>query len=244
MYEDYSTTGSRSKKIYSTFNMAARREGDDLPARCISLLEEVRNLIEAQKNKSSGTQSEPQPSTSSLVPQVQQRDQRVMQNFRSLFAPYNSAGVSCARPPPAKKSRVSFQVKETWTHEFFCLGSTTATCVPSRAQEIALQNAGLGRRKVVFHCEASSIDVKTKLESVYPKLIQGGGFEILRSGSPSFKLSLITPPTGGYSVPFLWDSAGLGQALAYIRPLQKDLDTSAFQSDEQVCSFEWLIFSV
>ena len=33
MYEDYSTTGSRSKEIYSTFNMAARREGDDLPLR-------------------------------------------------------------------------------------------------------------------------------------------------------------------------------------------------------------------
>lgn len=88
------------------------------------------------------------------------------------------------------------------------------------------------------------IDVKTKLESVYPKLIQGGGFEILRSGSPSSKLSLITPPAGRYSVPFLRGSAGLGQALAYIRPLQKDLDTSALQSDEQVCSFEWLIFSV
>ena len=82
-------TGSRSKKIYSTFNMAARREGDDLPARCISLLEEVKDLIEAQKNESSGTQSEPQASTSSLVPQVQQRDQRVMQNFWSLFALYN-----------------------------------------------------------------------------------------------------------------------------------------------------------
>ena len=37
--------------------------------------------------------------------------------------------------PPAKKSRVSFQVKETWTHEFFCLASTRATCVPSRAQK-------------------------------------------------------------------------------------------------------------
>ena len=86
MYEDYSTTGSRSKKIYSTFNMAARREGDDLPARCISLLEEVKDLIEAQKNESSGTQSKPQASTSSLVPQVQQRDQRVMQNFRSQVA--------------------------------------------------------------------------------------------------------------------------------------------------------------
>ena len=33
MYEDYSTTGSRSKEIHSTFNMAARREGDDLPLR-------------------------------------------------------------------------------------------------------------------------------------------------------------------------------------------------------------------
>ena len=135
-------------------------------------------------------------------------------------------------------------MKETWTHEFFCLGSTTATSVPSRAQKIALQNAGLGRRKVVFHCVASSIDVKTKLESVYPKLIKGGGFEILRSGSPTSKLSLITPPAAGYSVPFLRESAGLGQALAYIRPLQKDLDTSPLQSDEQVCSFEWLIFFV
>ena len=33
MCEDYSTTGSRSKEIYSAFNMAARREGDDLPLR-------------------------------------------------------------------------------------------------------------------------------------------------------------------------------------------------------------------
>ena len=33
MYEDYSTTGSLSKEIYSAFNMAARREGDDLPLR-------------------------------------------------------------------------------------------------------------------------------------------------------------------------------------------------------------------
>lgn len=147
MYEDYST-GSRSKKIYSTFNMAARREGDDLPARCISLIEEVKDLIEAQKNERSRTQSEPRASTSSLVLQVQQRDQRVMQNFRSLFALYS--GVSCARPPPEKKSCVSFQLKETWTHEFFCLGSTTATCVPSRAQKTALQNAGFGRRKWFF----------------------------------------------------------------------------------------------
>ena len=60
--------GSRSKEIYSTFYVAAGREGEDLPARCISLLEEVKDLIETQKNESSGTQSELQASTSSLVP--------------------------------------------------------------------------------------------------------------------------------------------------------------------------------
>ena len=49
-------------------------------------------------------------------------------------------------------------------------------------------------------------------------------------------LSLITPPPGGYSVPFLRDAAGLGQALAYIRPLQKDLDTFTIKSTEQVRS--------
>ena len=37
-------------------------------------------------------------------------------------------------------------------------------------------------------------------------------------------LTTIIPPASGYSVPFLRDSSGLGQALAYIRPLQPDLD--------------------
>ena len=37
-------------------------------------------------------------------------------------------------------------------------------------------------------------------------------------------LTTIIPPASGYSVPFLRDSSGLGQALAYIRPLQRDLD--------------------
>ena len=161
-----------------------------------------------------------------------------MQNFRSLFAPY-SAGSSSARPPPAKKARSFFQVKETSTHDFFCLASTSADCVPRRAEKLALQNAGLGRRKVVFSCRGSFVDVKAKLENVYPKLKDGGGFELLRSGSPNSKLALIIPPAGGYSVPFLRDAAGLGQALAYIRPLQMDLGTEAVQSAEQVRGSNW-----
>ncbi|KAK2572104.1 hypothetical protein P5673_002306 [Acropora cervicornis] len=227
---------------------AVRGEGDDLPARCISLLQEVKDLIEARSSGPENTDetaafssSERQARSSSSTRTVQQQQgnnttqQRVMQNFRSLYAPYSAACSSSAsaRPPAAKKPR-TFQVRETWTHDFFCLGSTQAVSVPSRAQKITLQNAGLGRRKVVFSCKGTALDVKTKLESVFPKLKAGGGFELLRSGSPSSKLSLITPPSGGYSVAFLRDAAGLGQALAYIRPLQKDLDMLENQSTEQV----------
>ena len=79
---------------------------------------------------------------------------------------------------------------------------------------------------------------KEKRESVYPKLKDAGGFELLRMGSPNAKLFLINPPAGGYSMRVLWDTAGLAQALAYIRALQMDLDTSvgeSAQQPEQVC---------
>ena len=101
-----------------------------------------------------------------------------------------------------------------------------------------LQNPGLGQKKVVFSSKGSFVDAKEKLESVYPKLKDAGGFELLRMGSPNAKLFLINPPAGGYSVPFLRDTVGLGQALAYIWPLQMYLDTSVGESaqlPEQVC---------
>lgn len=68
------------------------------------------------------------------------RDQRVMQNFRSLFAPYNSAGVSCARPRPVKKSCLfpSERDMDTWILlpridnsylcAFTCTKNSTAKC--------------------------------------------------------------------------------------------------------------------
>ena len=37
-------------------------------------------------------------------------------------------------------------------------------------------------------------------------------------------LTTIIHPASGYSIPFLRDSSGLGQALAYIQPLQRYLD--------------------
>ena len=102
--------------------------------------------------------------------------------------------------------------------------------MPVKSQKLELQAAGLGRKKVVFGNKDEAIEVSKKLEAAYPKLKAGGGFEILRSGIGS-SLSFVSPPATRYSVPYLRDQAGLGQALAYIRPLQVELDVSPVLTD-------------
>eukprot|EP00794_Sanderia_malayensis_P001757 gene1757-1958_t len=131
---------------------------------------------------------------------------------RSVFQP----------PKPSKRSR--FVPKETWTHDFFCLPSPTATIAPQRSTHTFLQEARLGRKKIVFNKGGDAIHVQSKVEEAFPKLVNGGGFEILRSAGSS-SLSLIKAPRcGGYIVFFLRNLSGLGQALAYFRPIQKGLE--------------------
>lgn len=65
---------------------------------------------------------------------------------------------------------------------------------------------------------------KSTTGRVYPKLKESEGFEILRRGAQTSDLVLIQPPRSGYSVPFLRDSSELRQAIAFIRPIQNNLD--------------------
>ena len=149
----------------------------------------------------------------------------MLTNFRKLFSPYgNVLSSSSARSGPCASSRGStkrrfqpYKVKETWIHKFFYLSNQQQERVPSKAEKLQLQEYGLG-----FGSKDGAAKVKRKLESTYPKLVEGGGFEILRSGARN-DLVVVTPPMAGYSVPFLRDQSGLGQALAYVRPLQSDL---------------------
>lgn len=83
--------------------------------------------------------------------------------------------------------------------------------MPCKSQKLQLQAAGLGRKKVVFGNKDGAVEVSKKLEGAYPKLKAGGGFELLRSGIGS-SLAFLPPPATGYSVPYLRDQAGLGQA--------------------------------
>lgn len=166
---------------------------------------------------------------------------RALTNFRQLFAPYNnrlsslSSSLSQGRPraltdPPSKrrknnpKNGRSFVVKDTWTHEFFCLANHMQTTKPSRRENLVLQNAGLGQKTITFGRNDDALAFMLKIETVYPRIKSGGGFELLRSGATNKELIVICQPPSGYSVPFLKESSGIGQALVYVRPMQKSLD--------------------
>ena len=217
-------------------------QGEDKSAKAIRMLREVTMLLgETTNNQPGGRQEVP-------IAQGQVGASNILQNFRTIFAPYN-------RPPLAplsssvqtKRNTVKpkfFKIKETWTHDFFCLAAKDEEGVPSRAEKFDLQHCGLGRRKVCFHSKATFTDFRRKLEEEYPKLKEGGGFELMRTGHQGSNtvLTTIIPPPSGYSVPFLRDSSGLGQALAYIRPLQRDLDrTPVFKVS--FSSFFCLVFA-
>lgn len=64
------------------------------------------------------------------------------------------------------------------------------------------------------------------------KLASGGGFELLRKSTSLRDLDLIHPRKRGYSVQFLRDSSGLGQAIAHLKPIQQNLDTTPLESDD------------
>ena len=67
------------------------------------------------------------------------------------------------------------------TH-ILCLANREQIVAPSIALKTHLQ-AGLGQRKICFNWKATVAEVKTKLEEIYPKLENGGGFEIMRRGA-------------------------------------------------------------
>ena len=208
--------------------------------RAVNLLRVVQNLLQtdadnnvtsvpsnsggsASSSTVSVTHSSPSTSISSSTSYSS-----TLQNFRHLFAPYASASYRTQTRfgPPKRRKTTHYVPKETWTHEFFCLADCSSENIPSRMTKLELQFAGLGRKKIVLGSKDNAVKVKEKLEEAFPKLKDGGGFEVLRSG-PLKRLLLLKPPLAtGYSVKYLRDDCGLGQALAYIRPLQRNLNIS------------------
>lgn len=141
-------------------------------------------------------------------------------------------------PPKRQKmtgyvpAKASFTPKETWTHDFCVLPRQDENVTPWRARLNKLLDVGLGKAWLSVQKNASHKELSTTLENHFPKLKEGRGFEFLRAeggGGGQRLLSVVYPSAFGYTVPHLWKR--FGQAVAYIRPLQTDLDESPLKQE-------------
>lgn len=98
-----------------------------------------------------------------------------------------------------------------------------------------MHKAGAGERRITFVKDNHLETFRVKLEEVYPGLKDCGGFELLRSSVGSrVALELVKMPQNGFSTNFLANDSALGQALLYIRPIQKDIDTGQLEECTEV----------
>ena len=114
-------------------------QGEDKSAKAIRMLREVTMLLgETTSNQPGGRQEDRQVP----IAQGQVGASNILQNFRTIFAPYNrppraplSSSVQTKRNPVKPKF---FKIKETWTHDFFCLPAKNQERVPTRAEKFDL----------------------------------------------------------------------------------------------------------
>ncbi|CAB1431213.1 unnamed protein product [Pleuronectes platessa] len=141
-----------------------------------------------------------------------------------LFAPYSHGERSSTRRRPLGVPTLS-----SFTRTFCCLEDKSGNIVPSRFTKEKLASAGLGEKRLTFQgSQTNPNDFREFILTAYPKLRQGGGFELLRIAGTtrSRNLNLIPCPNEGYNVKYLKDTQ-IGHAVLFIRPLQRSLDLEA-----------------
>lgn len=111
----------------------------------------------------------------------------------------------------------------TWTHTFVCLANTSQTEVPDSDERASLQLSGLGEKRITLNAYSEMQDIYDELLYQFPKLKEGGGFELLRVPEGGGKLlQVIASPESGYTVTYL--RAVVHHAKVYVRPMQNNLD--------------------
>ena len=125
----------------------------------------------------------------------------------------------------AKKARVDGGGSSSgvWVHKLVCLDKTDHDNTPSVREKIDLQVKGLGEKELAIDKNAKGQEIMDKFYEAFPSLRWSGGVELLRTSSRSGRgLEIIPIPKGGFTVNYL--KSVLGQAKAYLRPIQKDLE--------------------
>ena len=120
-----------------------------------------------------------------------------------------------------------------WEHEFICLSQCGETTPPTPMDKANLIRAGLGPRKLSLFEFGDSAQFHDDMIAAFPKLREGGGYELMRTQQNNNReLCVIPSLSGGYTAEYL--KAIVGQAKVYIRPIQQDLSTSPMSDDSEV----------
>ena len=150
---------------------------------------------------------------------------------RALFRPNHHVRPAFNPSRPLKKrGKIAL-----WRHNFLCLAYTSDDLVPSNMAKANLIRAGLGLKEITFALHGGSSDFHEEIIKAFPKLKNGGGYELLRTSDGNNRLLLVIPPLpGGYTASYL--KSIMAQSKVYIRPLQQDLSMEPDKSDEdEVC---------
>ena len=103
-----------------------------------------------------------------------------------------------------RKRKVPPYVKlpNTWTHLFVCLAKTNDSESPTPNYRQQLNQAGMGEKKLVFEKNTSCSYFHDKLLEAFPKILKGGGYELLRTIYRSTsKLEILQPKSrSGHNV--------------------------------------------
>lgn len=117
---------------------------------------------------------------------------------------------------PFRKKPLSSPVS-SWHQRFVCLASIHVCQVPCRqADKLQLEEAGLGEKALAIDLNCSPEAFRRHLLDAFPKLQDGGGFELLRCKAKSKELILI--PTRVSSCPKSLKRR-VGNGKVYIRPI-------------------------
>ena len=116
--------------------------------------------------------------------------------------------------------------KRAWKHRFVCLAWRDQHKIPTTdVEKDDLLEAGLGEKVIEFPSLDANGEEFKEIYSEYPKLRDGGGFELCRCLPNSRNLEALLTSVALSSPAMLKER--VGNARTYIRPLQCDLDMDA-----------------
>lgn len=113
-----------------------------------------------------------------------------------------------------------------WRHKFVCLAFVNQVRVPTNdAEKEEWYQAGLGEKEISFESlDISQEEFKEHLYAHFPRLEDGGGFQLLKCLPNSRSLEVLSVATHA-SIKLLKER--VGKARTYIRPIQRDLDLNS-----------------